>query len=147
MKQDRFLLIILGVIGVLMVAAVSLFFTRQNSQTYKPDDSPENIVRNYLLALNQEDYEKAFGYIASQDIKLDYAEFEDRMKQKRPQLLQHSIRIYSSEIEKNQATVVLMISRERTMLFEEPRSYNHRAKLIFQDHVWKLTRMPYFLWP
>jgi hypothetical protein len=145
-KQDRFLTIILGVIGVLIVVAIGLFFIRRNTQTYKPDDTPEGVVHNYLLALNQEDYEKAFGYLATNDTKPDFGEFERVMTQKRPRLLQTSVRILSAEIDGNRATVELSTTREETDLFEQPRSYNRQAKLIFQDGNWKLTEMPYYFW-
>jgi hypothetical protein len=146
LKQDRFLLTIMGVIGVLIVAAIGLFFVRRNTQVYKPDDTPEGVVHNYLLALNQEDYEKAYIYIAASDTKPEYDEFEREMTQKRPPLLQTSIRILSTEIVGTQATVNLSTTSEETELFEQPRSYYRQAKLILQDGVWKLAQMPYFLW-
>jgi len=145
-KQDRFLMIILGVIGVLVVVAIGLFFIRRNTQTYKPDDTPEGVVHNYLLALNQENYEKAYSYLATSDTKPDYSEFERVMSQKRPRLQQTSVRILSAEIDENRATVELSTTREETNLFEQPRSYIQQAKLIIQDGVWKLTQMPYSLW-
>ena len=37
MKQDRFLIGILIGIGVLIVVALTIFFTRQNKQTYMSD--------------------------------------------------------------------------------------------------------------
>jgi len=145
-KQDRFLMIILGVIGVLIVVAIGMFFVRQNTQVYKSDDTPEGVVHNYLLALNQEDYEKAYFYIAPSDIKPEYEDFEREMTRKRPQLLQTSVRILSTEIDETQATVKLSTTREETELFVQPRSYDQQAKLILQDGVWKLAQMPYFLW-
>lgn len=145
-KQDRFLMIILGVIGVLVVATIGLFFFRRNTRSYKPDDTPEGVVHNYLLALNQEDYEKAYSYLATSDTKPDFSEFKRVMTQKRPRLLQTSVRILSAEINANRVIVELSTTREETDLFEQPRSYNQQAKLILQDGVWKLTQMPYFLW-
>ena len=146
LKQDRFLLIILGVIGVLIVVAIVFFFVRRNNPTYKPNDTPEGVVHNYLLALNQENYEKAYSYIATSDTRPDYEEFERRMIRKRPQLLQTSVRILSVDITGNQATVELSTTSEEIELFEQPRSDHRQAKLILQDEVWKLTQMPYFLW-
>ncbi len=64
MKQDRFLLGILIFIGVLVVAALGLFFIRQDSQVYVADDSPDNIIRNYALALQKQDYQRAYTYLA-----------------------------------------------------------------------------------
>ena len=49
MKQDRFLTGILIGIGVLIIAALAVFFTRKDSQTYVADDTPEGVVHNYVL--------------------------------------------------------------------------------------------------
>ena len=59
MKQDRFLIVILGFILFLVVIAVGLFFIRQEPQTYGPEDSPEGVVRNFVLALQADDYSRA----------------------------------------------------------------------------------------
>ena len=60
MKQDRFLTGILIGIGVLVVVALAVFFSRKDAQTYVPDDTPEGVVYNYVLAVLNKDYEKAF---------------------------------------------------------------------------------------
>ncbi len=67
MKQDRFLLGILIGIGVLIIAALVVFFIRKDSQTYVPDDVPEGVVHNYVVAVLNKDYEKAYGYLADLD--------------------------------------------------------------------------------
>ena len=75
MKQDRFLVGILVGIGVLVVVALALFFTRQDKQEYVPDDTPEGVVRDYVLAIYKDDYEKAYAYLAETDNKPTYNEF------------------------------------------------------------------------
>ena len=75
MKQDRFLTGILVGIGLLVVVALVVFFTRKNSQTYVPDDTPEGVVHNYVLAVLDKDYEKAYGYLAELKYKPTYEEF------------------------------------------------------------------------
>ena len=57
MKQDRFLIGILVGIGVLVVIALALFFTRRDQQEYVADDTPEGVVHNYALAVFREEYE------------------------------------------------------------------------------------------
>ena len=61
MKQDRFLTGILIGIGVLVVIALVVFFTRKDSQTYVSEDVPEGVVHNYVLAVLNKDYQKP-GY-------------------------------------------------------------------------------------
>jgi len=64
MKQDRFLLGILIFIGLLVIAALALFFIRQDSQVYVADDTPEGVTRNYALALQKQDFQRAYDYLA-----------------------------------------------------------------------------------
>ncbi|NTW11971.1 MAG: hypothetical protein HGA30_01525, partial [Anaerolineales bacterium] len=75
MKQDRFLTGILIGIGVLVVVALAVFFTRQDTQTYMAEDTPEGVVHNYVLAVLDKDYEKAYGYLADLEYKPTYEEF------------------------------------------------------------------------
>src|SRR5215813_10509760 len=75
MKQDRFLMGILVGIGVLVVLALVVFFTRKDTQTYISDDTPEGVVHNYVVAVLNKDYKKAYGYLADLDHKPTYDEF------------------------------------------------------------------------
>ena len=72
MKQDRFLVGILIGIGVLIVAALVVFFTRSDTQTYVSDDTPEGVTHNYVVAILNKDYEKAHTYLAELDNKPTY---------------------------------------------------------------------------
>ena len=70
MKQDRGLLIILSVIAILIVVSLVLFFIRQDDQqTYQPEHTPEGVVHNYVLALHQGDFQRAYGYLQDTDEK------------------------------------------------------------------------------
>ena len=80
MKQDRFLTGILIGIGVLIIAALAVFFVRKDSQTYVPDDVPEGVVHNYVVAVLNKDYEKAYGYLADLDNKPTYEEFRESFR-------------------------------------------------------------------
>ena len=72
MRQDRFLTGILIGIAVLVVIALAVFFLRQGSQSYISEDAPEGVVHNYVLAVLNDDYEKAYGYLANLDNKPTY---------------------------------------------------------------------------
>ena len=67
MKQDRFLLIILIFILLLTATAVGVYLFRQGEQTYLADTTPENIVRNYVLALQKQDYQRAYSYLQKKE--------------------------------------------------------------------------------
>ena len=55
MLQDRFLLVILAAIGVLVVIAVGLFFVRGDAQDYGLEDTPDGVLHNSIVALEEED--------------------------------------------------------------------------------------------
>jgi hypothetical protein len=62
-NTDKFLIgIVIGVI-LLVVVAFGIAFTRPEP-TYQPEDTPEGVVNNYLLALRQEEYDRAYGYLS-----------------------------------------------------------------------------------
>ncbi len=81
MKQDRFLTGILIGIGVLVLSALLVFFMRKDTQTYISEDQPEGVVHNYILAILNKDYEKAYGYLADLDNKPSFEEFRDSVRQ------------------------------------------------------------------
>ena len=62
-NTDRILVGIVVGIAVLVIAALVAVLTGPRPE-YKADDSPENVAHNYLLALQNEDYEKAYGYLS-----------------------------------------------------------------------------------
>ncbi|MBK9603915.1 MAG: hypothetical protein IPO36_19085 [Anaerolineales bacterium] len=76
MKQDRFLIGILAGIGVLILLALVLFFTRkEDKREYMTADSPEAVVYNYVLAITNDDYKKAYSYLAEKEHKPSYEQF------------------------------------------------------------------------
>src|SRR5690242_10761462 len=77
MKQDKFLTGILIGIGLLIVLALALFFTRQGKTEYVADAAPEGVVHNYVVAVMDKDYEKAYTYLADLENKPSYEEFRN----------------------------------------------------------------------
>ena len=61
---DRFLIAIVAGIVLLVVAVLALALLRPNQPSYQPDDMPEGAAYNYLLALELEEYERAYGYLS-----------------------------------------------------------------------------------
>lgn len=63
--MDRFLAgIVIGVLA-LVASALALALLRP-APSYLPDDTPEAVAHNYLLALRQGDEGRAYGYLASE---------------------------------------------------------------------------------
>lgn len=75
MRGDRFLLAILVAIGVLVVLAVVLFYTRGGTGDYGLEDTPEGVLRNYVLALEKGDYQRAYSYLHDTQGKPDFNQF------------------------------------------------------------------------
>lgn len=63
MKNDRFLIGIVA--GVLLLVIIAFVVVLQRPlPTYQTDDTPEGVVHNYLLALRQGDFDRAYGYLS-----------------------------------------------------------------------------------
>lgn len=61
--SDKFLIaIVIGAV-LLVVLTFAVMLLRPKPE-YRPEDSPENIAHNYLLALQQGDYGRAYGYLS-----------------------------------------------------------------------------------
>lgn len=64
MRQDRFLFGIVA--GSLLLVAAALIFARlAPPPTSIPDDTPEGVAYNYLLALQRDDQRKAYSYLSA----------------------------------------------------------------------------------
>lgn len=147
MKQDRFLTGILIGIGVLVVIALAVFFSRRDTQTYISDDRPEGVVHNYVLAVLNKDYEKAYGYLADLEYKPTYEEF------RRPFLNGYvnpdntAVDIGISEISGDEASVEVSQIYNSSDPFSSGYRDTQRAILVKQNGAWKLSNMPaYNFW-
>jgi hypothetical protein len=147
MKQDRFLTGILIGIGVLVLIALAVFFSRKDTQTYIAEDAPEGVVHNYVLALINRDYEKAYGYLADLEYKPTYEEF------RRPFLNGYvnpdntAVDVGESEVSGEEASVEVAQIYNSGDPFSTGYRDVQRAILVKQDGAWKLSSMPaYNFW-
>jgi hypothetical protein len=64
-SSRRWLFIFTIVIGILVIAAVSLvLLTKGNKVTLLAEDSPQGVVQRYLIAIQEKDYQQAFNYFS-----------------------------------------------------------------------------------
>ena len=64
-SSRRWLFISAIVIGLLVIATVTLvLLTKGNKVTLLPENSPQGTVQRYLMAIQEKDYQKAFGYLS-----------------------------------------------------------------------------------
>ena len=61
---DKFLIAIVAGVVLLVGVVLALTLLRPNQPSFQPDEAPEGIAHNYLLALELEDYERAYGYLS-----------------------------------------------------------------------------------
>jgi hypothetical protein len=147
MKQDRFLTGILIGIGVLVLAALAVFFTRRDTQTYIADDTPEGVVHNYVVAVLEKDYEKAYGYLADLDHKPDYEEFRRAFLNGLVNPGDSAVDIGEAEIINEEAYVDVALVYNPSDPFSTGYRDTQRAGLVLQNGAWKLTSMPtYYFW-
>lgn len=62
-KTDKILIGIVAGIILLVVVAFTVALS-QPKPAYQAEDTPEGVAFNYLFALQQKDYERAYGYIS-----------------------------------------------------------------------------------
>jgi hypothetical protein len=147
MKQDRFLTGILIGIGALVLIALVVFFTRKDTQDYMQDSTPEGVVHNYVLAILNKDYEKAYGYLADLEYKPTYEEF------RRPFLNGYirpddtAVDVGISEISGDEASVEVAQIYNSGDPFSSGYRDTQRAILVNQNGAWKISNLPaYNFW-
>jgi hypothetical protein len=146
MKQDRFLVGILVGIGVLVIVALALFFTRQDKQEYVAEDTPEGVVHNYALAVYRGEYEKAYGYLAEMENKPTYNEFRQAFFNHFIDPSNAGLELGESEIAGDEAYVTLYLIYNPTDPFSNSYRNTDTARLERQNGAWKLLQMPYNFW-
>ncbi len=146
MKQDRFLMIIVVVIGLLVIFAVTLFFIRQEPQDYGPENTPEGVVRNYLLALQKGDYQRAYTYLQDNENKPDFSKFQQSYLQIESEIDRAAVQLGEVEITGDQARVDLTIIHTSSDPFDRTWDQTAVALLTLQDGEWRIVNMPYPFW-
>jgi len=147
MKHDRFLLGILVFIGLLVAAALALFFTRRESQTYGAEDTPEGVMRNYVLALQNHDFERAYGYLADKYNKPTLDNFQQAFLNRQLDISGAAIQVGKVEmVASEQALVDVTIVYAAADAFSPGSSSNMTASLVKQNGAWRISNMPYPYW-
>ena len=144
MKQDRFLTGILIGIGLLVVLALAVFFTRKDTQTYVSDDTPEGVVHNYVVAVLNKEYEKAYGYLADLKNKPTYDEFHNSFLTGMINPDSSGVDVGQSDITGDDATVDVTLVYNPTDPFSTGYRDTQRAILVKQNGAWKISSMPQY---
>lgn len=146
MKQDKFLTGILIGVGALIVLALVLFFTRQDKRDYLAEDTPEGVAHNYVLAVLNKDYEKAYEYLADLKYKPTYDEFRQSFLNGMVNPEGTGLDIGEAAITGDEAVVELTLYYSYSDPFSSRYGSPDRAVLVDQDGTWKISTMPYNFW-
>jgi hypothetical protein len=146
MKKDRFLTGILIGIAALVVLALVLFFLRRDDQDYRAGNNPEAVVYNYILAIVNKDYERAYSYLADLPAKPSYDEFRQSFLGGMVNPDEAGADIGQADISGEQATVLLTIYYGYGGPFSSRSGMQERAVLVEQPDGWKVSSMPYTYW-
>jgi len=147
MKQDRFLMVIIIAIGLLAGAALLLFFVRRGEQSYGAEDTPQGVVRNYVLAVNQKDYERAYSYLQEAKDKPTLHSFKLPFLNNQLEASNSWVQIGEVQVSEQEAWVELWISRGGSGIFADV--YRERGQAYLERNQageWKLVNMPYPFW-
>jgi hypothetical protein len=146
MKQDRFLTGILIGIGVLILIALIMFFTRKDTKDYMVANSPDAAVYNFVLAITNKDYKTAYTYLAEKDHKPTYEQFRQSFYNGSVNSNNVGVSVGKAEIDGDAALVNLTMVYSSTDPFSGGSSNPDRAQLVKQNGAWKITYMPYNFW-
>lgn len=147
MKQDRFLLGILIFIGLLVVAALVLFFVRNEKPAYGPEDTPSGVLYNYALALQLHDYERAYSYLAEKENQPTYQAFQQAFLTRQLDTSTTALQIGNVQmLENGDAWVNVTIQFPGNGLLNNGYSNADKGTLTRQNGAWKITYLPNPYW-
>ena len=147
MKHDRFLMGILIFIGVLVLAALALFFVRNQKPTYGAENTPAGVLYNYAVALQLNDYERAYGYLAGKDNQPTYTTFQQAFLTRQLDPSSSALQVGNVQmISPDQAFINVTIQNVGSGLFNNDYSNTDRATLEKQNGAWKITHLPNPFW-
>ena len=130
-----------------MVVAIALLFTRKDSAlTYMADDSPEGVVHNYVVAVFERDYDKAYTYLADKQDKPTIEQFRASFLQNMVNPDNSGVEVGVVERNGEQAFVTMYIQYGANDPFSSGYRNEERAILIRQGGQWKIEQMPYNFW-
>jgi len=146
MKQDRFLLFILVFIVLLVGTALGVYFIRQGEQIYLPETTPENVIQNYVLALQNAEYQRAYSYIQQQENTPTYSKFRETFLKQRYSFSETAYQIMDVTEQDGQAAIDILIIHGSGEPFESTWKNHSTALLIKEDGIWKIDQFPAPYW-
>ena len=146
MKRDRFLIGILVFIGLLVIAALVLFFIRNEAPAYGPEDTPEGVIHNYAVALQKRDFERAYSYLAEKENKPTLEYFRQAFLTRQLDISNTALQVGKAQIGTDDEAMVDVTIMYAGGPFSQGWSNTQTAMLTKQDGAWKIVSMPNPYW-
>jgi len=146
MKQDRFLLFILVFIVLLVATAVGVYFIRQGEQIYLPDTTPENVIQNYVLALQNSEYQRAYSYLQQNENTPTFSEFRETFLKQHYSFSETAFQITDVTEQDGQVALDILIIHGSGEPFESTWKEHSTALLKKEDGIWKIAQFPAPYW-
>jgi len=152
-STDKFLTgIVVGII-LLVVAAFVITLARPEP-AYQEEDTPESVAHNYLLALQKEDFERAYSCLSpTLDGYPDSVEaFIEQIKDSSWRFrvdADTTLAVESARITRNRATVDVREARfyESDLFDSSQRTTIFEIELQLEDGEWKIVDADYYFSP
>lgn len=151
MKEDKFLIgIVIGIIALVIVAVVAVLLRTPASEEYVADDTPAGVVHNYFLAVQNEDYDRAYSYVSDElESKPDLDEFIRNVDTFAGNA-QSSLQIGQTKVNQARAQVDVSITTYRPGGLFDSNSYSQPGTAYLEEAAdgsgWRLTEFPYPYW-
>jgi hypothetical protein len=149
MKKDLIVLGILvgGIVFLVVLALLGIAFLPQPQEITA--DMPEAVVYNFYLALDNKEYEKAYGYLcASDQTSVSLARFRNRVVERRGYNQLYCVECKDTEVHGDQAfvTVRFTYSYESSPLQRYEYSSERTVALVREGEAWRLKQPPASYW-
>ncbi|MCB0216514.1 MAG: hypothetical protein H6648_03515 [Caldilineae bacterium] len=151
-SNDRFLVAIVAGVSLLVVVAFAVA-RLQPEPSFRPDGDPESAAHNYLLALERQDWPRAYGYLSPSLVcyPATAAQFVDDLSEDNRWLREFEgveLRVVDSSVQGDVALVTVRETRYWSGgLFDSGQSSNDfEMKLIRESGIWHLTRSDQYWW-
>jgi hypothetical protein len=151
-NSSRWLLgVALTVLALVVLALVVALVTRPQGATLLPQDTAEGTVQRYLLAIEEDDHQKAYGYLSNELQKActyDYfRRFTDRLRLEEVRITLEGTKRLNSSVEVSVRVTQFSISsplRDPIPLSARESPYSERFTLAQVEGDWRFTDKP---WP
>lgn len=144
-SSSRWLAGIALTVLALVIISITLALVNRRAPALSPEDTPEGTVQRYLIAVQEDDADRAYGYLSS-DLQeyCDYAHFLDSKDTRRNE--NERIVLKSSEIRGEQAIVRIEVTNTSLSPPFDVNEYSYPVQYVLEqeESVWRFSEPP---WP